>query len=101
MISSDLHGAEEPIRWTLGWQRQDSCDEPVHREEEGRPHQDVLAETWPMGISPFADGTWTLMDRTPPGLVGRFLEQIAACVGLLLHTCRLQEPQGANVWLIG
>jgi hypothetical protein len=23
MISSDLHGAEEPIRWTLGWQRQD------------------------------------------------------------------------------
>jgi hypothetical protein len=24
MISSNLHGAEEPIRWTLGWQRQDS-----------------------------------------------------------------------------
>ena len=24
MISSDLHGAEEPIRWLLGWQRQDS-----------------------------------------------------------------------------
>ena len=23
MISSDLHGAEEPTRWTLGWQRQD------------------------------------------------------------------------------
>jgi hypothetical protein len=23
MISSDLHGAEEPIRWTLGWQKQD------------------------------------------------------------------------------
>jgi hypothetical protein len=23
MISSDLHGVEEPIRWTLGWQRQD------------------------------------------------------------------------------
>ena len=23
MISSDLHGAEEPIRWLLGWQRQD------------------------------------------------------------------------------
>ena len=22
MISSDLHGAEEPIRWLLGWQRQ-------------------------------------------------------------------------------
>jgi hypothetical protein len=22
-----------------------SCDEPLHGEEEGRPHQDVLAET--------------------------------------------------------
>jgi hypothetical protein len=27
------------------------CDEPMHREE-GHPHQDILAETWPMGISP-------------------------------------------------
>ena len=44
MIRSDLHGAEEPTRWKLGWQRQDRvCDEPLHREEEGRPHQDVLA----------------------------------------------------------
>ena len=24
MTGSDLHGAEEPIRWTLGWQGQDS-----------------------------------------------------------------------------
>jgi hypothetical protein len=23
MISSDLHGAEEPIKWLLGWQRED------------------------------------------------------------------------------
>jgi hypothetical protein len=23
MISSDLHGDEEPVRWLLGWQRQD------------------------------------------------------------------------------
>jgi hypothetical protein len=26
MISSDLHGAEEPIRWTLGWQRQENLE---------------------------------------------------------------------------
>jgi hypothetical protein len=46
MISSDLHGAEEPIRWTAGMaEAGQSCDEPLHREEEGRPHQDVLAET--------------------------------------------------------
>jgi hypothetical protein len=57
MISSDLHGAEEPIRWLLGWQRQDkSCDEPLHGEEEGRPHQDDLAETSPMGINPLQIG---------------------------------------------
>ena len=43
MISSDLHGAEEPIRWTLGWQMQDRVyDEPMHTEEEERPHQDVF-----------------------------------------------------------
>jgi hypothetical protein len=35
MISSDLHGVEEPIRWTLGWQRQDRAyQEPMHVEEE-------------------------------------------------------------------
>jgi hypothetical protein len=33
-----------------------SCDEPLHREEEGCPHQDVLAETYPMGISPLQMG---------------------------------------------
>jgi hypothetical protein len=26
-----------------------SCDEPLHREEEGRPHKDVLAIDLPMG----------------------------------------------------
>jgi hypothetical protein len=44
MISSDLHGAEEPIRWTLGWQMAGQlCDEPLHRGEEGCFHQDALA----------------------------------------------------------
>jgi hypothetical protein len=78
-----------------------SCDELMHREEEGRPHQDVLAETWPMGISPFADGTWILMDRTSPGLVGRFLEQIAVCWAFWAHMTGCRSPQEANVWLIG
>jgi hypothetical protein len=57
MISSDLHGAEEPIRWTLGWQRQDRVyDEPMHREEEGRPHQDVFGIDLAYGDQPLADG---------------------------------------------
>jgi hypothetical protein len=77
------------------------CDEPMHREEEGRPHQNVLAETWPMGISPFADGTWILMDRTSPGLFGCFLEQITVCWPFWAHMTGCRSPQEANVWPIG
>ena len=94
MISSDLHGAEEPIRWTLGWQRQDKlCDEPVHREEEGRLHQDVLAETMAYGDQPLTDGTLTQLIRTPPGQDGRFLGHVAAMLGLFGTCDRLLEPQ--------
>jgi hypothetical protein len=35
-----------------------SYDEPLHGKEEGHPHQDVLAEIWPMGISPLQIGRW-------------------------------------------
>jgi hypothetical protein len=45
MISSALHGAEEPIRWLLGWQRQDNIMMiPCMKKIEGRPHQDPVAE---------------------------------------------------------
>jgi 23S rRNA C2498 (ribose-2'-O)-methylase RlmM len=71
MISSDLHGAEEPIRWTLGWQMQDRVyDEPMHREEEERPHQDVFGiDLW--GTAP-GRWTWTMMDRTSPLMLDDF-----------------------------
>jgi hypothetical protein len=36
-----------------------SCDEPVHREEEGRLHQDILAETMTYEDQPLTDGTLT------------------------------------------
>jgi hypothetical protein len=46
MISSDLHGAEEPIRMVTGMAEAGQVsDKPLHGEEEGRPHQDVLAGT--------------------------------------------------------
>jgi hypothetical protein len=90
MISSDLHGAKEPIRWTLGWQ---SCDEPVHREEEGCLHQDVLAETMAYGDQPLRDGTLTQLIRTPPGQDGRLLGHVAAMLGLFGTCDRLLEPQ--------
>ena len=35
------------------------CDEPMHGEEEGCPHQDVLTETIAYGDQPLADGTLT------------------------------------------
>ena len=53
MISSDLHGAEEPIRWLLGWQRQDNVMMiPCMKKTEERPHQDTLAEIGLGGITP-------------------------------------------------
>jgi hypothetical protein len=70
-----------------------SCDEPVHREEEGRPHQDVLAETMAYGDQPLTDGTLTQLIRTPPGQDGRLLGHVAAMLGLFGTCDRLLEPQ--------
>jgi uncharacterized cupin superfamily protein len=81
MISSDLHGAEEPIRWTLGWQMQDRVyDEPMHREEEERPHQDVFGIDCGLWGSAPGRWTWTMMDRTPPVMIGRFPGHVAALI---------------------
>jgi hypothetical protein len=45
-----------------------SCDEPVHREEERHLHQDVLAETIAYGDQPLTDGTLTVdQDATRAG----------------------------------
>ena len=65
MISSDLHGAEELIRWLLGWQRQDRVMTSPCIEK-----KDALIRTfWQRfdlwGSTP-ADGMMALMDRTPP-----------------------------------
>jgi hypothetical protein len=52
------------------------CDEPVHREEEGRPHQDVVAETMAYGDQPLTEGTLTWLIRTPSGQDGRLLAHV-------------------------
>jgi hypothetical protein len=70
-----------------------SCDEPVHREEEGRLHQDVLAETIAYGDQPLTDGTLTWLIRTPPGQDGRLLGHVAAMLGLFGTCDMLLEPQ--------
>ena len=69
-----------------------SCDEPVHREEEGRLHQDVLAETMAYGDQPLTDGTLTQLIRTPPGQDGRLLGHVAAMLGLFGTCDMMLEP---------
>jgi hypothetical protein len=52
MISSDLHGAEEPIRWLLGWQRQDNVVmSPCMKKKKDVLTQDALAEPGLGGIT--------------------------------------------------
>ena len=52
MISSDLYGDEEPIRWLLGWQRQDNVVmSHCTRKKKDVPTQDTLAEPSLGGIT--------------------------------------------------
>jgi hypothetical protein len=64
-------------RWD-GRCRTGFCDEPMHTEEEERPHQDVFGiDLW--GTAP---GRWrgTMMDRTPLVMIGRFPGHVAALI---------------------
>jgi hypothetical protein len=54
MISPDLHGVEKPIKWLLGWKRQDNVVMSLlHRKEEGYSTQDTLAKPDLGGDHPF------------------------------------------------
>jgi hypothetical protein len=101
MISSDLHGAEEPIRWLLGWQRQDRVVMSPCIEKK----KDTLIRTlWhrlTYGGSAPAGGMMALMGRMPPGQIGRFLEDVAACLDLVARVTACRRPRGANVLLLG
>jgi hypothetical protein len=66
MISSDLHGAEEPIRWLLGWQRQDIVVTSPCMKKKKDALIRMLWHRLTYGDHPLADGTMALMDRTPP-----------------------------------
>ena len=103
MISSDLHGADEPIRWMLGWQMQDRVyDEPMHREEEERPHQDVLAEIDLWGIIPcrwydgFDGQDATRADWTFPGGCGSVFGPCGTCGSLQ----EAQRGQHLAPWML-
>jgi hypothetical protein len=53
------------------------------------------------GDQPFTDGTLTLMIRTPPGQLGRFLEHVAACWASLARVAGCRSPRRGNVLLTG
>jgi hypothetical protein len=67
MISSDLHGAEEPIRWLLGWQRQDRVvTSPCREKKKDALIRTLFGRDLTHGDQPLVDGTMALVIRTPP-----------------------------------
>jgi hypothetical protein len=67
MISSDLHGAEEPIRWLLGWQRQDRVVMSPFMQKKKDALIRTLWQRLTYGGSSPAGGMMALMGRMPPG----------------------------------
>jgi hypothetical protein len=101
MISSDLHGAEEPIRWLLGWQRQDRVMTSPCIEKKKDALIRTLWQRLTYGGSAPAGGMMALMDRTPPGQTGRFLEDVAVCLDLVARVAACRRPRRANVLPLG
>jgi hypothetical protein len=79
------------------------CDEPLHREEEGRPHLDVLAETYGLwGSAPcrwdvdLVDQDATRARWTTSGARGSMLGSSGTCDRLL----EPQEGQRFAHWMV-
>jgi hypothetical protein len=93
MISSDLHGAEEPSRWTLGWQRQDRvvtspCTEKKKDALIGRFGRDLA-----YGDQPLADGTLDLDDQDATSASWTISRACGSVLGFFGTCDRLLEPQ--------
>jgi hypothetical protein len=96
MISSDLHGAEEPIRWTLGWQRQDSfvtspCTERRRTPSPGRFGRDLA-----YGDQPLCRWDVDLDGQDVTRASWTFSGADSSMLGLLGTHDRLQEPPGSQ-----
>jgi hypothetical protein len=70
-----------------------SCDDPLHKEEEGRPHQEVFGRDLTHGDQPLADGTMVLVIRMPPRAGWTISGACGSVLGLFGTCDRLQEPQ--------
>jgi hypothetical protein len=79
-----------------------SCDELLHKEEEGRPHQDALAEIDLRGTSPcrwydgFDGQDATIVDWTFPGGFGNVLGPCGTCGNLQ----EAQRGQRLASWML-
>jgi hypothetical protein len=94
MISSDLHGAEEPTRWLLGWQRQDNVEtNPCMKKKMDVLTQDTLAEPG-LGGSPTADEMMTFdgQDATQDRLDVFWSRW--QCAGLIWHMWQVAGAPG-------
>jgi hypothetical protein len=68
-------------------------DEPMHREEEERPHQDVFGIDCGLWGSAPGRWTWTMMDRTPPVMLDDFQGTWQPFLGLFGTCGMMLEPQ--------
>jgi hypothetical protein len=79
-----------------------SCDDPLHEEEEGRPHQDALAEIDLWGIIPcrwydgFDGQDATRADWTFPGGCGSVFGPCGTCGSLQ----EAQKGQRLTPWML-
>jgi hypothetical protein len=101
MISSDLHGTEEPIKWLLGWQRQDSVVMSLCTRRQKDVPPGHCGRAHPRGDHPLQIGRFLLMDRTSPEAAGRCLERVAVSWGHLARVAAWRIPRRANVLLPG
>jgi hypothetical protein len=93
MISSDLHGAEELIRWLLGWKRQDEVvTGPCTNKKKDAPFR-TFGRYLTHGDQPLADGTMVLVIRMPPRTGWTMSGACGSVLGLFGTCDRLQEPQ--------
>ena len=101
MISSDLHGAEEPTRRLLGWQRQDNVEtNPCIKKKMDVLIQDTLAEPG-LGGSPTADEMMTFdgQDATQDRLDVFWSRW--QCSGLVWHMWQVAgAPRGPTFCLL-
>jgi hypothetical protein len=91
MISSDLHGAEEPIRWLLGWQRQDNIVTSPCMKKKDVLIRDSLAEPG-LGGSPIAEEMMAFVGQDATREDWTFSEGCGSVLGPFGTCGSLQEP---------